>query len=315
MTTPTIPYLYHPRQIHNPNSASKSPLKPRIIHERIQSAQTEDQPHHLTHFAPALIAPVQARDLYPVHDRNYIDALFSNPPTIADGFGNKSPENMRAIRMTAGNFMLAADIAINPAYADAHPGVVLSLTSGFHHASHAHAAGFCTINALNAAAYRLHRIHQAKTLIVDGDWHYGDGCVNILHQALQGHYLTYLQSNGDHPLREDVTDLTAYTNDLHAAIKAFEPDVIFYQAGADAWIDDPLGGGLTMRELYERDLITLHAAQNHDIPVVVNLAGGYADCYENTIRIHMNTIEAMKAVFLDVDAHPDFTVTVKSGII
>ena len=302
----TIPYLYHPRQIHNPNSTSKSPLKPLIIHECLKDDL------NFEHFAPALIQPIQARDLYPVHSHTYINALFACE--TADGFGNKNADHMRAIRMTAGNFMLAADIAINPAFAQSHPGAVLSLTSGFHHASHEHASGFCTLNALNAAAYHLHQRYGAKTLIVDGDWHYGDGCADIIDKANQDGYLAYFQHH--------TPDLAAYSAALIAAIDNFEPDVIFYQAGADAWIDDPLGGGLTMQELFDRDLITLTAClgivdaqgDSNGIPIVVNLAGGYAKCYENTIRIHMNTVEAMKQVFLKSEPKPDFTVTVSSGI-
>ena len=72
-----------------------------------------------------------------------------------------------------------------------------------------------------------------------------------------------------------------------------------YQAGADAWAGDPLNcGGLTIGELYQRDIITLHVAKQLEIPIVVNLAGGYAENYEDTLRIHQNTGEALKEVFL-----------------
>jgi hypothetical protein len=53
-----------------------------------------------------------------------------------------------------------------------------------------------------------------------------------------------------------------------------------------------------MQQLYLRDLITFQAASDRDIPVVVNLAGGYADHYDDTLTIHMNTGEAMKEIYL-----------------
>jgi hypothetical protein len=47
-------------------------------------------------------------------------------------------------------------------------------------------------------------------------------------------------------------------------------------------------------------------AKRHGIPVVCNLAGGYAENYNNTLRIHRNTGEAMKEVYLDIPGKPDF---------
>jgi len=53
-----------------------------------------------------------------------------------------------------------------------------------------------------------------------------------------------------------------------------------------------------MSELYQRDITVFSVAKQAGIPVVVNLAGGYADDYEHTLQIHMNTGEALKEVYL-----------------
>jgi len=53
-----------------------------------------------------------------------------------------------------------------------------------------------------------------------------------------------------------------------------------------------------MAELYQRDMTTFHLAKLHGIPVVCNLAGGYAENFQDTLRIHLNTGEAMKEVYL-----------------
>ena len=91
-------------------------------------------------------------------------------------------------------------------------------------------------------------------------------------------------------------------------IEQFNPGIILYQAGADNWVGDPLGGNLTMQQLYQRDIITLSIAKELNIPIVVNLAGGYADDYDHTLAIHMNTGEAIKHIYLGVPVNPLFPV-------
>lgn len=52
-------------------------------------------------------------------------------------------------------------------------------------------------------------------------------------------------------------------------------DVLLDQAGADAHVDDPLGGWLTTAQLAERDRIVFETAHRIGLPLVWNLAGGY----------------------------------------
>ena len=74
-----------------------------------------------------------------------------------------------------------------------------------------------------------------------------------------------------------------------------------YQAGADDWIGDPLGGTNTVAQLYQRDVATFTLAKRRGIPVVCNLAGGYAENFQDTLCIHLNTGEAMKEVYLGTE--------------
>ncbi len=56
------------------------------------------------------------------------------------------------------------------------------------------------------------------------------------------------------------------------------PELVQYQAGADAWEGDPVGGipGVTEQLLAARDHIVIDHALRRGIPIVVNLGGGYA---------------------------------------
>ena len=82
-------------------------------------------------------------------------------------------------------------------------------------------------------------------------------------------------------------------------------DVVLYQAGADAHIDDPLGGWLTTEQLRRRDAIVFDGLRKLGVPVAWNLAGGYQREADGSIpvviEIHTNTArEALRA-----DAHGD----------
>jgi acetoin utilization deacetylase AcuC-like enzyme len=271
----TIPVFFNEKQVHDPVAYSKSPLKPGLLARRIaKDAAFEIQSD---------FGPVTRDEMMLVHTRAYVDGLLDG--VVPDGFGNKSTKDFEAIRMTAGNMVAAVGAVLEGAP------VVWSLTSGFHHANPDHGSGFCTIEALSLSAVR----HEARVLIVDEDAHFGDGCM-----AIGAPNVEYMQSGHTHTKR--YVNLDAYRKHLHLVIAEFKPEVIIYQAGADNWVGDPLGGCLTMQELYQRDIITLFEAKRAGIGIVVNLAGGYAENYDDTLTIHMNTGEAIKEVYFGYGA-------------
>ena len=297
MNIPTkqIPCFFSESQLHDPCSFSKSPLKPGLLASRIATDEAFE-------LKSSLIGPVTPERLMQTHEKRYIDGLMEG--TIADGFGNKSKKDFKAIRTTVGNFLAAAEWAVagrregNPETDIIHPGVVWSLTSGFHHANPGHAEGFCTVEALTLAAYELQKYRGLRTLIVDEDFHFFNGCVSMLeHKPEMKEYVSLMSNRHTHCPPGQV-DLAARIRDIATRIATFQPDIIMYQAGADMWVADPLGGSLTIGELYQRDLDMFKLAKQHGIPVVCNLAGGYAEDYEDTLEIHMNTGEAMKEVYL-----------------
>ena len=74
-----------------------------------------------------------------------------------------------------------------------------------------------------------------------------------------------------------------------------KPDLIYYLAGADPYMEDQLGGlALTLEGLKERDRIVLAAARSRRIPIAVTFAGGYARRVQDTVQIHVNTILAAR---------------------
>jgi acetoin utilization deacetylase AcuC-like enzyme len=94
-----------------------------------------------------------------------------------------------------------------------------------------------------------------------------------------------------------------YLNELERALPAViahAPQCVFYLAGADPYEDDQLGGlRLTKEGLRQRDRMVVNAVRQAPstgsgqggIPLVVTLAGGYARRIEDTVAIHVATIE------------------------
>lgn len=299
MSNSKVPVFFSESQLHDPCSFSKSPLKPGLLAERIQNDPAFE-------IKSGLIGPADPERLKQTHEARYIDGLMDG--TIADGFGNKSipgsihAKDFKAIRTTAGNFLAAAEWAV----AMPNCGVVWSLTSGFHHANPGHAEGFCTLEALTLAAYELNKYRGLRTLIVDEDFHFFNGCVAVLERKPEMKEYVSLMSNRHTHCHPDQVDLGARLLDIATRIATFKPDVILYQMGVDMWICDPLGGSLTGSQLYHRDVGTFMLAKRYGIPVVANLAGGYGLNYNDTLQLHMNSGEAMKEVYLQVKGCPVF---------
>jgi len=93
----------------------------------------------------------------------------------------------------------------------------------------------------------------------------------------------------------DGTRDATYLAELERALPlvcASGPECVFYLAGADPYEDDQLGGlRMTKEGLRQRDRMVIDAVQHAGVPLVVVLAGGYARRVEDTVAIHVATIE------------------------
>jgi acetoin utilization deacetylase AcuC-like enzyme len=94
-------------------------------------------------------------------------------------------------------------------------------------------------------------------------------------------------------------DYLAWLDDaLSSGLRQFEPDLLCYIAGADAYREDQLGGlALTIEGLKKRDELVFRVARTRDIPVMVTFAGGYARNVDDTVAIHCDTVIAAREVF------------------
>ncbi len=180
---------------------------------------------------------------------------------------------------------------------------------GLHHAFPNHGEGFCPLNDVAVAVRVLQERGIERAAIVDLDVHHGNGTAFIFERdprvftfsMHQQHNYPMWKPRGslDVGLPDGVHDAT-YLAELEKALPAVmasRPQCVFYLAGADPYEDDQLGGlRLTRDGLRQRDRMVIDAARASRVPLVVVLAGGYARNVEDTVAIHVATIEeAVKA--------------------
>ena len=253
---------------------SPSSLKPRLLLEYLQARET---------ITVARPEPVTLEQLYAAHAPDYVDAILAGQEY--NGFDNRSLAVAYSLPWTCGSLLSAARAALTD-------GIACSLSSGFHHAHYASAAGFCTFNGLmvSALALRLPRL-----LILDCDYHYGDGTDDIL-RVTQAPGIQH-ETLGHRYRRPDQAE--EYLDRLRRL--PLDADLILYQAGADVHVDDPLGGLLTTEQMGERDRIVFSRARAAGVPIAWNLAGGYQrdaqDSIAPVLALHHQTYRAAAKVF------------------
>ncbi len=182
--------------------------------------------------------PVTREDFYRVHDRAYVDGVFTLERP--NGFGTRQAEVVEALRYTSGSMRAAALAAWQ------RGGITVSPTSGFHHAGYDYGGGYCTFNGLVLATLAVLDAGARQLAIIDCDYHYGDGTHDILLRLdlydQVRHWTLGAHSKGSE--RQVLARLeAALTETLGGS------ELVIYQAGADSHEDDPLGGVFTHRRL------------------------------------------------------------------
>jgi acetoin utilization deacetylase AcuC-like enzyme len=141
-----------------------------------------------------------------------------------------------------------------------------------------------------------------RAAVVDCDVHQGNGTARLF-QGDDSVFTLSLHQQRNYPQPKETSDLDLsfedgigdgeYIERLAGALERiweFGPEIVLYQAGADAYREDQLGGlGLTIPGLEARDRLVLESCARRGIPVAVTMGGGYARRLEDTLLIHLAT--------------------------
>ena len=243
-------------------------------------------------------APATRDELLLVHTPEYLEDLEALRLTHRTLYSELPLEHdiVRAYILAAGGTTRAAREALER-------GAAINQGGGFHHAGPDRAEGFCYINDLAVAIRVLAREGRVRrAAVVDLDVHQGNGTAHVFAGDAAVFTLSIHQEN-NYPVPKarstldiglaDRTGDQAYRAALEPALEqvwAFAPGLVLYQAGADPYADDQLGGlALTFEGLATRDRLVLEGCAARGIPVVVTLGGGYARRLDDTLRIHLET--------------------------
>lgn len=240
------------------------------------------------------VKPMTDAEFMLAHDADFVKNIFGG--SISNGFDNRDLAVARSLRYTNASLRDAALHALRQG------GVAVSPSSGFHHACYDRANEFCTFNGLMIAACSLFKQGLAnKVGIIDCDYHYGDGTDDIIQRLNLWDKVKHFRAGMEYTTVDQANE---FLSRLHGVVESMRDcDVILYQAGADADINDPLGGFLTQEKMYQRDLRVFEACRRFGVPVVWNLAGGYQRLANGDVNwkaitdIHSNTLHACWSVF------------------
>jgi len=250
--------------------------------------------------------------LLQVHDSDYVEKFINNQLSSQEMKRIGFPWSEQFVKRTltaVGGTSQAAMLALDN-------GIAINLTGGYHHAHPDFGSGFCVFNDLAIAAHTLIEQGRAnRILIFDCDVHQGDGTVtcvadnpNIFSLSIhcEKNFPTRKQqSDWDIGLGKHLKDeayLPIVSDALTTAFHSFKPDFIIYDAGIDIHQNDDLGLlNISTQGIYQRDKMVFELAQQHKVPIVAVIGGGYQRDINALTEVHMQLINAAINTFMAQD--------------
>jgi acetoin utilization deacetylase AcuC-like enzyme len=252
--------------------------------------------------------PASEKSLALGHTQKYIRKLMSGKLSQAELRTLELPfsqEGLKFALQTVGGTIQASLNALE------EKSICVHIGGGFHHAYADHGEGFCVLNDVAVALIEMVMQHNIrKAMVVDCDVHQGNGTAAILSDKEYAFTFSLHQMDiypADKP--SSTLDVGLWSGDgdkeylrklqenIPKIYDEFQPNLIYYLAGADPYVKDQLGGlELTKDGLINRDQLVIEHARSRGIPMVIVLAGGYAFDIEEVADIHINTIKTARKI-------------------
>ncbi len=240
-----------------------------------------------------------------VHSKDYIQGIATGGINAAMqreiGFP-WSPAMAQRARHSVGATIAAARIALAE-------GLAGNIAGGTHHSYADKGGGFCVFNDIAVAARQLQteswhlKNRKINVAVIDLDVHQGNGTAHIFSNDTSVFTLS-LHGEKNFPFRKESSDLDiglpdgctdetylkALSQSLRNLEERFEPDLVFYLAGADPHEGDRLGRlKLSYTGMRLRDLAVMNWTWEKQLPVVLCMGGGYGHDISTTLAVQMQT--------------------------
>ena len=247
--------------------------------------------------------PVSDEEILRAHERGYLRRVVDGTLTSKEMRRIGFPWSERMVersRRASGGTLGACLAALEDGFA-------ANLAGGTHHALADQGEGYCVLNDSAIAARALQAAGLVeRVVVVDTDVHQGNGTAAILRRD-PSIFTFSIHGAKNFPFRKEKSDLDvalpdgaddgefleALQDGLEKALERSGAGLAIYLAGADPYEDDRLGRLSVSKEgLAERDRLVLESCRERGIPVAVTMAGGYARRVEDTVEIHLRSIES-----------------------
>ena len=256
--------------------------------------------------------PASDGELALAHTPRYVSAVAEGHLSAAEQREIGFPWSLRMAeraRRSVGATIAAARAALAQG-----EGVAANLAGGTHHAQADKGSGYCVFNDVAVAARLMqaewHRTQRSllRVAVIDLDVHQGNGTAAIFRDDDTVFTLS-MHGARNFPFRKEPSDIDVelpdgctdapYLAALDSALAALWihhglqlPGLVFYVAGADPHEGDRLGRlKLTAAGLAERDRRVYAACRLRGIPVAVSMAGGYGRDIDDTVAVHLRTLQ------------------------
>ena len=232
--------------------------------------------------------PIEKDLLLLAHEASYVDRFLAGQLTQKEekriGLTPWTPAMIERTLVLMGGAVEATE------YAVMHGGISGNMAGGTHHAHRDFGSGYCVFNDLAVSAlHALENLGLERVAIVDLDVHQGDGTATILADEPRTCTIS-VHCETNFPFRKSVSDHDlpippesgddVYLGAVRQALKickAYQPDLILYQAGVDGLEADALGKlNVSRAGMRQRNHLVFEAAETLNVPLVVFMGGGYA---------------------------------------
>lgn len=243
------------------------------------------------------LAPLATKEqLSKVHNIDYIDYIFMSSPKQGmvplDPDTWMNPYTLKAALHAAGAVIQGVDLVMtgkaNAAFCNIRP--------PGHHAEKSTAMGFCIFNNIAVGVAHALEHHKMKRIaIIDFDAHHGNGIEDIFRHNEKVLYCSSFEHpfypfSGADTISNHIINIPLaagcdgngirhkITEHWFQALSDFQPEMLFFSAGFDAYAGDAISDLLFDIEDYAwmtREIIKLTQKTTHN-RIVSSLEGGYA---------------------------------------
>jgi len=251
--------------------------------------------------------PATLDDVKLVHTDDYVSRLCAGQLTAREIRRLGLPWSQSLVRRS----FYAVGGTISASVTALAEGFSANLAGGTHHSFADRGEGFCVLNDVAIAIRTLRKRRLIRrAAIIDCDVHQGNGTAMIFNEDPDTFTFSMHGAN-NYPLFKtnstvdielpDRTNDTDYLKSLTHALPAvfdWQPDLVFYLAGADPYMNDKLGRlSVSIDGLRKRDQLVLQGCFLREVPVATVMSGGYGKEISDTVEIHCNTIRTLRQVF------------------